>query len=160
MPLPVCLGPIRLAEKFILVGDHHHWIPKVHSKDASQMGFEASLFEQLMIAQPHAVFKLMQQFRMNKDIQQVANVLLYHGELSCPSEDIAIHRLPIPDSISTTALHSRKLNCSGMADCWMHGLLDACCSVAFVDTDSISPVTVCTKTSIMNVSEAIVIEFV
>jgi DNA replication ATP-dependent helicase Dna2 len=44
---PITLGPLRMAQKFILVGDHMQLRPIVHHQLAKEGGMEISLFERL-----------------------------------------------------------------------------------------------------------------
>ena len=113
--MPLCLGPLRLCDCFILVGDHKQLPPLVASDGAKKLGLEESLFERLSEAHPHAavclrfqVFLLptsdslpyrsrellsplgdSSQYRMNREIMSLANHLAYDGALVCGNEDIA-----------------------------------------------------------------------
>ncbi|EDU40155.1 DNA replication helicase Dna2 [Pyrenophora tritici-repentis Pt-1C-BFP] len=60
--LPVCLGPIRMAQKFILVGDHYQLPPLVQNKEAMEGGLDVSLFKLLCEAHPQAVVSLEHQY--------------------------------------------------------------------------------------------------
>lgn len=55
---PAALGPINLAQKFILFGDHHQLQPLVKSKEAQERGMQVSLFERLINKNPSAVSTL------------------------------------------------------------------------------------------------------
>ncbi|KAJ2744108.1 DNA replication endonuclease-helicase Dna2, partial [Coemansia sp. BCRC 34301] len=56
--LPVCLGPLLEARKFVLVGDHHQLPPLVRNTAARDNGLGTSLFKRLCEAHPMAVVRL------------------------------------------------------------------------------------------------------
>jgi DNA replication ATP-dependent helicase Dna2 len=58
MNLKVCLGPLRFAEIFILVGDDKQLPPLIRNKKALSDGMDESLFRRLCDAHPHAVSRL------------------------------------------------------------------------------------------------------
>lgn len=106
--LPTCLGPIRYAEKFVLVGDHFQLSPLVKNPDAQDGGLDVSLFKRLNDAHPESVVNLTHQYRMCEDIMMVSNRLIYDGRLKCGSEEIANQSLHIPN----------KSAISDWKDCW------------------------------------------
>ena len=55
-----------------------------------------SLFERLANEHPQVVMKLTNQYRMNDDINTVSNTLIYGGDLSCGSAEVAARRLEFP----------------------------------------------------------------
>ncbi|EAT85850.2 hypothetical protein SNOG_07199 [Parastagonospora nodorum SN15] len=81
--LPVCLGPIRMSRKFILVGDHYQLPPLVQNKEAMEGGLDVSLFKMLCEAHPQAVVSLEHQYRMCADIMLLSNTFIYSGRLKC-----------------------------------------------------------------------------
>ena len=81
---PICLGPIRLAKKFVLVGDHHQLAPLVQSKKA--YGLSISLFKELESKHPSAMVEMATQYRMNDDIITIPNLLVYSNKLRCADE--------------------------------------------------------------------------
>jgi DNA replication ATP-dependent helicase Dna2 len=87
--LPTCLGPLRLADKFVLVGDHFQLPPIVRNADAKRGGLDVSLFRALSDAHPAAVTDLSYQYRMNEDIMLLSNNLIYEGKLKCGSNEVA-----------------------------------------------------------------------
>lgn len=95
--LPTCLGPIRYADRFILVGDHFQLSPLVKNPAAQEGGLDVSLFKRLSDHRPESVVNLEHQYRMCKDIMMVSNRLIYDGRLKCGSEAIASQYLHIPD---------------------------------------------------------------
>ncbi|KAK9100842.1 hypothetical protein Scep_024272 [Stephania cephalantha] len=56
--LPVSLGPLMLAAKFVLVGDHYQLPPLVQSTEARENGMGISLFRRLSEAHPEAISAL------------------------------------------------------------------------------------------------------
>ncbi|RMZ78750.1 hypothetical protein DV737_g3742, partial [Chaetothyriales sp. CBS 132003] len=84
--LPVCLGPIRHARAFILVGDHYQLPPLVQNKEAQAGGLNVSLFKLLSDMHPESVVSLEHQYRMAEDIQILSSTLVYGGRLKCGTE--------------------------------------------------------------------------
>ncbi|KAG6333843.1 hypothetical protein ID866_5248 [Astraeus odoratus] len=135
--LPTCLGPLRFAEKFVLVGDHFQLPPLVRNPSAKKGGLEVSLFKRLSEAHPHAVVDLTYQYRMNEDIMQLSNQLIYGNRLRCGSEAVAKRSLVLPDkNFLGTLRSSGNCHCTG-EECWIAHLLEEKCKAVFVDTDRI-----------------------
>ncbi|WFC96743.1 DNA helicase [Malassezia brasiliensis] len=86
---PTCLGPLRMADRFVLVGDHHQLAPLVREEAAAAGGLATSLFQTLCEAHPHAVVSLTRQYRMNAAIMALSNALVYRGALQCGSAAVA-----------------------------------------------------------------------
>ncbi|KIJ63491.1 hypothetical protein HYDPIDRAFT_175890 [Hydnomerulius pinastri MD-312] len=109
----------------------------VRNPAARKGGLEVSLFRRLSEAHPHAVVDLTYQYRMNEDIMQLSNKLIYGDRLRCGSEAVAKRTLVLPDkgfidNIRGTGgclCHDRK--------CWLAHLLDESCKAVFVDTDCV-----------------------
>ncbi|KAF9161405.1 Tripartite DNA replication factor [Actinomortierella ambigua] len=160
--LPVCLGPIRLANVFVLVGDHHQLSPLVKNPEAKSKGFDVSLFKLLSDKYPEAVASLTHQYRMNEDIMHLSNSLIYADKLQCATEAVAKSRLTIPHlergltqcHLTTVASksptqgpvdsrhrcprsHDRGQQQQTKGACWLATVLDPSRSVVFVDTDAI-----------------------
>jgi DNA replication ATP-dependent helicase Dna2 len=95
--LPTCIGPLRYADKFILVGDHYQLSPLVKSADALSGGLDLSLFRYLCETHPSAVVNLAHQYRMCEDIMFLSNNLIYDGQLKCGTKEVAQQVLRIPD---------------------------------------------------------------
>jgi DNA replication ATP-dependent helicase Dna2 len=87
--LPVCIGPIRMAQKFILVGDHYQLPPLVQNKEAMEGGLDVSLFKLLCEAHPQAVVSLEHQYRMCADVMLLSNTFIYSGRLKCGTPNVA-----------------------------------------------------------------------
>lgn len=80
---PAVLGPMLLANQFILVGDRMQLTPVVRNETASREGLRVSLFEMLLERHPHASCALDIQYRMNKEIMDFSNSVTYNGRLKC-----------------------------------------------------------------------------
>ncbi|CAE6444548.1 unnamed protein product [Rhizoctonia solani] len=134
--LPSCLGPLRFADKFVLVGDHFQLPPLVKSKDARKGGMDVSLFRRLSDAHPEAVVDLALQYRMNAEIMTLSNKLIYSDRLQCGNEQVATQALYIPHPSAGLAWHS---SCGDGPNnqCWLNSLIDPSCKVRFVDTDGL-----------------------
>ncbi|KAK3078639.1 hypothetical protein LTS18_007002, partial [Coniosporium uncinatum] len=93
--LPVCLGPIRMAKTFVLVGDHFQLPPLVQNEEAREGGLDVSLFKLLSEKHPEAVVSLEHQYRMCSDVMLLANNLIYSGKLKCGNDAVATRQLAI-----------------------------------------------------------------
>jgi DNA replication ATP-dependent helicase/nuclease Dna2 len=143
--LPVCLGPIRMAKSFILVGDHYQLPPLVQNKEALEGGLDKSLFCQLSEQHPNAIVSLEHQYRMNEDIMALANVLIYNGRLKCGNEAVAKRTLSLPYAeqtikshhISSSARYSQPNFCPSPSSqvCFLNRVLSPICPVVFINTD-------------------------
>ena len=148
--LPTCLGPIRLARTFVLVGDHNQLPPLVQNEEARTGGLDISLFKHLSDMHPSSVVYLEHQYRMCEDVMALSNNLIYNGRLKCGSQGVAESRITIPDMdglkhhhYSTSTLsRSQKTICSGpiQGRCWIRELLDPDTKVSFINTDLLLPV--------------------
>ena len=106
---PICLGPILLSNKFILVGDHYQLEPLVQSTEAFNNGMGISLFRRLSDQYPNSVIELYKQYRMNNQILQLCNTYIYQFKMKCATEQIATKRLLFddkPDKANNTSLFS------------------------------------------------------
>lgn len=124
--LPVCLGPLRFANKFVLVGDHYQLPPLVRNVEARERGLTMSLFRRLSEAHPQAIAALQCQYRMSAGIMSLCNALIYGDRLRCGSTEVANGRLEFPKH---TAL---------CAPSWLQQVIDAAKSVVFVNTDMLN----------------------
>lgn len=147
--LPVCLGPIRLAKTFILVGDHYQLPPLVANEEAREGGLDISLFKHLSDSHPSSVVNLEHQYRMCEDVMSLSNKLIYDGLLKCGSQEVANSTIQIPNmdnlrhhhySPSTLSLAPKSI-CPGSIPglCWIHDLVDPSTKVSFVNTDPLLP---------------------
>ncbi|KAL0429394.1 UNVERIFIED_CONTAM: DNA replication ATP-dependent helicase/nuclease JHS1 [Sesamum radiatum] len=119
--LPVCLGPLMFASKFVLVGDHYQLPPLVQSPEAKENGMSASLFCRLSEAHPQAIAALHCQYRMCAAIMELSNALIYGNRLRCGSTEIENAKL--------------KYRCSASAPAWLMEVLNPNKPVIFVNTD-------------------------
>lgn len=145
--LPVCLGPIRMSQKFILVGDHYQLPPLVQNKQAAEGGLDVSLFKLLCEAHPQAVVSLEHQYRMCADIMLLSNTFIYGGRLKCGTQSVASRQLALPIPSGLSAFHnkiyssrSEEPTCMGPTSpkCWLSRTLSPDAPVVFINTDLIS----------------------
>jgi DNA replication ATP-dependent helicase Dna2 len=145
--LPVCLGPIRMSQKFVLVGDHYQLPPLVQNKEALESGLDVSLFKLLCEAHPQAVVSLEHQYRMCAEVMLLSNTLVYSGRLKCGTSSVASRRLTLPNPSGLQTQHrqtaaSRLLaaTCAGpeAPNCWLSRSLSPDHPVVFINTDPIS----------------------
>ncbi|KAA8625337.1 Superfamily I DNA and RNA helicase and helicase subunits [Pyrenophora tritici-repentis] len=146
--LPVCLGPIRMAQKFILVGDHYQLPPLVQNKEAMEGGLDVSLFKLLCEAHPQAVVSLEHQYRMCADVMLLSNTFIYSGRLKCGTASVASRKLALPKPDGLKTYHQKRYlsrssaaeTCSGSdtAGCWLTQSLSPDQPVVFINTDLIS----------------------
>ncbi|KAL5407447.1 hypothetical protein PMIN03_007171 [Paraphaeosphaeria minitans] len=146
--LPVCLGPIRMSQKFILVGDHYQLPPLVQNKQASEGGLDVSLFKMLCEAHPEAVVSLEHQYRMCADIMLLSNTFIYSGRLKCGTPAVASRQLALPNPSGLSAHHNKLQPLRPVGDsacigsnspgCWLKRSLSPSAPVVFINTDRIS----------------------
>ena len=148
--LPVCLGPIRMARTFILVGDHYQLPPLVQNDEAKEGGLDISLFKMLSDNHPVSVVSLEHQYRMCEDIMTLSNTLIYDGRLKCGTQAVANRTITIPDMGSLKQHHhspqsvllvdSKKI-CANptLGSCWLRDLLDPSVRACFINTDPLFP---------------------
>lgn len=60
-------------------------------------GMDVSLFKRLSERHPHAVVSLEHQYRMNQDIMELSNTLIYENRLKCGTERVARAVLELPE---------------------------------------------------------------
>lgn len=151
--LPICLGPIRMAKTFVLVGDHNQLPPLVQNEEARLGGLDVSLFKLLSDTHPASVVNLEHQYRMNEDIMTLSNTLIYHGRLKCGTEELKTRKLHIPNPEGMKQLHfdadsfltaSQKAGSSFCpsprpSTCWLSNVLSPTNPVLFLNTDTLLP---------------------
>ncbi|KAG0088723.1 Tripartite DNA replication factor [Podila epicladia] len=164
--LPVCLGPIRHATVFVLVGDHNQLPPLVKNQEARENGYEISLFRMLSEQHPQAIASLAHQYRMNKHIMLLSNTLVYENRLRCANEQVANKKLDIP-SMDTLRMHCHDTHSSGKSSedhhcpcqdgntCWLEQVADPERSVVFVDTDDVPAHEMHVGNTVRNPTEAL-----
>ncbi|GAB1216875.1 hypothetical protein ATERTT37_006094 [Aspergillus terreus] len=163
--LPVCLGPIRMAQTFILVGDHYQLPPLVQNKEAQEGGLDVSLFKLLSDSHPESVVNLEHQYRMCEEIMLLSNILIYSGKLKCGTLEVAERSLRLPNLPGLRQHHADKFEeipgqrelCLGLGHrCWLQDLLDPSAKTRLVNTDTLNTpaVDVANGSRIMNPTEA------
>lgn len=121
--LPACLGPLRFADTFVLVGDHNQLPPLVKNTTARRSGLEVSLFKRLCEARPESMVYLSYQYRMNRDVMSLSNKLVYDGLMKGGSEAVLSRSLRLHGAQKALeSLHARGQCADG---CWMQPLLDS-----------------------------------
>ena len=172
--LPICLGPIRLARTFVLVGDHNQLPPLVQNEEAREGGLDISLFKLLSDTHPDSVVNLEHQYRMCEDVMTLSNTLIYEGRLKCGTEALRHQKLLVPQMSHLRHKHydantimrpstPRSFCINWSSDhCWLHHLLDPEARVRFVNTDQLpSPREEAKGNRIVNPTEArIVVQLV
>ncbi|XP_070051802.1 DNA replication ATP-dependent helicase/nuclease JHS1 isoform X3 [Nicotiana tomentosiformis] len=119
--LPVSLGPLTFASKFVLVGDHYQLPPLVQSAEARENGMAVSLFCRLSEAHPQAICALQSQYRMCAAIMALSNALIYGNRLRCGSSQVENAK------IKYTTLPS--------GPAWMKEAMNPDRPVVFINTD-------------------------
>lgn len=145
--LPICIGPIRLARTFVLVGDHNQLPPLVQNEEARVGGLDISLFKLLSDKHPDSVVNLEHQYRMCEDVMTLSNTLIYEGRLKCGTEALRHQKLAVPQMSHLRQKHydANTIMRPGMPrsfcvnwgsdHCWLRNLLDPDARVRFVNTD-------------------------
>ncbi|EYU40306.1 hypothetical protein MIMGU_mgv1a000280mg [Erythranthe guttata] len=141
--LPVSLGPLMFASKFVLVGDHYQLPPLVQSPEAKENGMSMSLFCRLSEAHPQAIAALRSQYRMCADIMELSNALIYGDRLRCGSKEIENAKL--------------KYRCSASAPVWLMKVLDPNHPVIFINTDSLPAYETNDRKALNNPTEAYIL---
>ncbi|KAF9939937.1 Tripartite DNA replication factor [Mortierella alpina] len=174
--LPACLGPIRFADVFVLVGDHNQLPPLVKNPEAKKDGFDLSLFRMLSDRYPQSVTSLTQQYRMNQDVMLLSNTLVYKNQLRCANDEVANKVLEIPamsrfrrhchppmtadvfsDNHDDTVAANGCRGHSSSKPCWLEQCLDPQRSVVFIDTDDVPAHEVQVGSSTQNPTEALLV---
>lgn len=123
---PSCLSEITTSflhsyvfERRARIFDSRRFISQVRNPDARKGGLDVSLFKRLATAHPDAVVQLTQQYRMNDDIMQLSNKLVYQDRMHVGSIEVADRRLSLPRPQGLD-----ELGLKGGARCWVSDLLD------------------------------------
>ena len=126
---PAILGALLIggSRYFALIGDNYQLPPLVVSPEASSLGLDVSLFRRLAEAHPESIVYLTQQYRMNSDIMELSNSLIYDKRLTCGNESVAKSRLHLPKWDASVNLMNGYLKC-----------IDPSKSVVFINTDGIN----------------------
>ncbi|KAG7845359.1 hypothetical protein KL941_003205 [Ogataea angusta] len=148
--MPVCLGPLRFADKFVLVGDHYQLPPLVRSAEARAGGMDKSLFRILSEKYPQSVVELTHQYRMSADVMMLSNCLIYDGRLKCGTPQVANQTLhvPFPERLQEACIQvPRPFR-------WMDHVFDPKNRVLFLNHDSVPAQEVANGEKIENPVEA------
>lgn len=129
--MPIALAPLRLGEKFIMVGDHHQLPPLVKNEAARVGGLEKSLFKMLCDDHPHSASELTIQYRMCEDIMTLSNFLIYQKKLKCGSDKVRDQSLSI-SSIESLIRFRTNINHQP----WLEDILDPRRRVVFLNYDN------------------------
>ncbi|KAH7281949.1 hypothetical protein KP509_35G004800 [Ceratopteris richardii] len=143
--LPVCLGALRFADKFVLVGDHYQLPPLVRNVEARDRGLAVSLFRRLSEAHPQSIAALQCQYRMSAGIMKLCNTLIYGNRLRCGSHNVANGQL-----IYNTCI-------SDVRPSWLQKVLDPLNSAVFVNTDMLNALEVSSRSTTYNMTEATIV---
>ncbi len=108
LTLPATLGALRLADRFVLIGDHKQLPPVVISETPRSIGqpetddeprLSRSLFSELYAYArstcPEAIVSLNEQYRMNEEICAIPREMWYDGDLRPANERVASARLEL-----------------------------------------------------------------
>ena len=90
----------NLADRFVLVGDHHQLPPVVRAENDLQ----ESLFERLIERYPDAAVLLDRQYRMSQRVQYFSSREFYDGQLRPATPEVAGQRLGDLPGVDETAL--------------------------------------------------------
>jgi DNA replication ATP-dependent helicase Dna2 len=108
---PGTLAATTLAERFVLVGDHHQLPPVVRATetagDETCADLSRSLFERLAEAYPDASVMLDRQYRMAQRIQAFASREFYDGQLRPATGEVAGQHVGALPGVDPTTLPSR-----------------------------------------------------
>lgn len=133
--LPVALGPIRFAERFVMVGDHFQLPPLVRSEAARLGGLEDSMFKILCEKHPKCVSELTYQYRMCEDIVKLSNKLIYNDKLKCGTINVANQQLKVSTDVDLT---SYKVAGFSNNSYWLEKVINPENKVLFLDYDECS----------------------
>ena len=121
MPYPLTAGALRLANRWVLVGDPMQLGPL--SRGGHPLLGRSLMADLLSSGVQIAVKELRMQYRMNSDIQSVANRLVYNGKLQCGNSEIASRLVQYQQA--------------GFFEPWIRASLSEQ-SVVYVDTDGMT----------------------
>ncbi len=104
---PATLAATALADRFVLVGDHHQLPPVVQADtgaDATVADLSRSLFERLVDTYPDAAVRLNRQYRMAQRIQAFPSAEFYDGTLRPADGSVASQHVDDIDGVDSSAL--------------------------------------------------------
>lgn len=135
MNLPLCLGPIRMSNMFVLVGDHKQLPPLMKSKEIGNVN--TSLFHRLSENHPQSLILLKKQYRMNSDIMSISNKFIYDNNLQCGNVMIAESKLNLKELNSGLKFLMKFDKSKNLEINWIEKVLDPQRKVIFINTDGI-----------------------
>ena len=113
LSLPATLGPLRLADKFMLIGDHKQLPavvlsesnraisePEVSDEPRLSQSLFAQLYAYLEEACPEAIVSLNEQYRMNEEICTIPRQMWYDDDLRPGTPEVAKARLAVVSPLS------------------------------------------------------------
>lgn len=122
---PAILGALMAADSFVLVGDHMQLPPLVNSEIAEQGGLGISMLRRLADKYPGAVSQLTLQYRMQEQICNLCNDIVYNGKLQCATDAVQNQRLCLTGFPSALPL----------ADRWLTNVVNPSRPIVFINTD-------------------------
>ena len=126
--LPLCIGPLFAAQRFVLVGDEHQLAPLVSNEKAKREGLAESLFEYIASRNNKAVFSLSEQYRMNESIMVLSNKLSYNGQMKAANAKVAERALDV----------KFQMSCNKECCNWLNSSFDPKNAAVFIDTSKSS----------------------
>ncbi|RCK58176.1 DNA replication ATP-dependent helicase/nuclease DNA2 [Candida viswanathii] len=155
--LPVNLGPLRFAERFVMVGDHNQLPPLVTNPDPeARQAMQQTLFMKLSDKHPESMLELTYQYRMCQDIMELSNVLIYNQKLKCGSEKVANRSLIIPNPHILPGL--QRDGALAAESQWMGHIFDPANKVLFFDHDKLPAYEQPPRDAVKNEKEAKLVE--
>ena len=95
---PIIINILLKSQRFVLVGDTNQLKPLIISKLAQSKGMNISLFEKLSKIHYNSLITLTIQYRMNDEIMNLCNHLIYNNIMSCDNKLISNARLELSES--------------------------------------------------------------
>ncbi|PAV89172.1 hypothetical protein WR25_06177 [Diploscapter pachys] len=89
---PLLIPALCLSNRFVLVGDTKQLCPLVQSENAKE-GMSISLMEKLSLAHPDAVYSLVMQYRMNRQLAVLPSKMFYSNRLVCANSTVSAQSL-------------------------------------------------------------------
>ncbi|KAF5309843.1 hypothetical protein D9619_010521 [Psilocybe cf. subviscida] len=127
--IPTCLGPLRCADTFVLVGDLFQLPPLTKNYDARTGGLDASLFRRLSEVHPEAVVDLRFQYRMNKDIMKL--------RINWSIRTVCDFLKRLHGSNKSKVCGDSSGNVANEKNYWLEKPADESCKSVSVDTDAL-----------------------
>ncbi|KAI9271312.1 DNA replication factor Dna2-domain-containing protein [Sporodiniella umbellata] len=123
----VRIGPSNRVMASLRDCDLYQLPPLVQDSEALHEGMQKSLFAILAEAHPESVSLLEHQYRMNKEIMEVANMLVYDGKLKCGKYSVSTQSLVLPrleDGLKNYHMLEGTQCQHPQGNCWLYKVLD------------------------------------